>query len=60
MHHPRQPAQYRQSNVDNEVGAAASLQQDGEGRDEDGEEVEAHVCAGGGHVEELALILPVI
>lgn len=41
------PTENRQKDVDEEVAAAASFQQDGDGWDEDGEEVEEDVAVGG-------------
>lgn len=49
MHNTGQPPEDGQRNVDDEVGAAAALEEHGERRDEDGEEVEADVATGGGH-----------
>lgn len=46
MYAPWNPSQNRKEDVDEEVAAAASLQQNGDGWDEDGEEVEEDVAGG--------------
>lgn len=45
----RDPTQDRQTNVDQEVGVAASLEKDRKRRQEEGQEVEADVASGGWH-----------
>lgn len=43
MNHSRQPSQYRQRDINQEVGAAPALEEDGQRRQEEREEVEADV-----------------
>jgi hypothetical protein len=44
MDHARQPAQDTQQDVDEEVRVAPGLEEDGQGREEDGEDVEKDVA----------------
>lgn len=43
MQNPRDPTQNRETNVDEEIGAAAAFEEDGDGWEEETEEVEADV-----------------
>jgi hypothetical protein len=49
MNDTRDPAQNGQTNVDQEITVAASLEEDGERWQEERQEVEAHVGSGGRH-----------
>ena len=46
MQDPRDPAQDRKTDVDQEVGAAAAFEEDGDGRQEDCDEVQEDVALG--------------
>ena len=40
------PAEHPEEDIDNHVGAAAALDEDGDWRDEERQEVQTHVCLG--------------
>jgi len=44
MDHAGQPAQYRQANINQEIGTASSLHEHGDGREEEREEVEEDIA----------------
>jgi hypothetical protein len=50
VQHARYPAEDGQTDVDEEVRVDARLEQDGDWREEDGEEVEQDVARGGRHL----------
>lgn len=59
MNNTRNPTKNGQTDVDQEVGVAASLEEDRKGWQEESEEVQADVAGGGGHDDVCGLDLVV-